>query len=247
MYSDRNFEIRQEFVDPNDAPLRARVRDPEIDGIFLPLIEAFFRVMLWTGVAVVIAIIVLFALMFLGWVHSFTLTSQLQPPTQSSQHEHIQQERRSPVATSGEEASGNAPAPGRTQQYRNPPAGAEAAPQNQVVRPVENEGAAEGVAPVFHWVCVRGSMLCEVQDSAGNSIQKFWLENRSINSSSIHSSYGRLPPSWGCAVSGQKLDCDFADGQGHIIQRFLYDGQDVEEVRGADTKPLDDGNEGYAR
>ena len=77
-------------------------------------------------------------------------------------------------------------------------------------------------------------MQCEVQDSTGNSIQKFWLANRSINSSAIQSSYGQLPPALGCAVSGQKLQCDFQDGRGHVIQRFWYDGKNV-EVKNART------------
>ena len=81
-------------------------------------------------------------------------------------------------------------------------------------------------------------MLCEVQDSMDNTIQEFWLENWSIKSTwtanhvaiAVRASYGRLPLPWGCEVKVPKLDCSLQDGRGHIIERFLYDGQNMQNI-----------------
>src|SRR6266849_2237184 len=197
MYSNRNFEIREEYVDPDEIQFMPPEFSWEALGQGIAWVFGFVAILFAAGIVVAIV----------GWIWSFTqVNPPTQPQAQRSQQEHLQEERRSPARPIGGERSGNPQASGRTQQHRNLPAGTEASPQNQVVQPIEERRAS---VPVFHWVCLQGSLQCEVQDSTGNSIQKYWLANGSINSSAIQSSYGRLPPAWGCAVSGQKLQCDF--------------------------------------
>src|SRR5439155_1931794 len=175
--------------------------------------------------AVVISVAVGLVL-FLGL--SFTHGNPSTQPLTERKQNDLQAERRSPARSGGGERSSSPPAERSTPTQSTPTqGGAQEAPKTEVV--VKEQGAS---APSFHWFCFRGAMLCEVQDSMGNTIQEFWLENWSIRSSAIHSSYGRLPPAWGCAVKVPKLDCSFQDGRGHITQRFLYDGQNMQNIGG---------------
>ena len=221
MYTNRNFELldyETNETPPVNAPVN--VGDAGLFGIIFG--------------TVVISLVVGLVLLFLG--RSLIQGSpSTQPLTERKQNEYLQAERRSPARSGGGERSSSPPAerptPIRSGSQAASPTqgGAQEAPQNEVV--VKEQGAS---APSFHWVCFRPLMLCDVQDSMGNIIQEFWLTNWSISSSAIHSSYGRLPPAWGCAVKEQKLDCSFQDGRGHVIQRFLYDGQNIQVIENAE-------------
>ena len=209
-FTDGNFELldyETNETPPVNAP--ANVGDAGLFGIIFG--------------TVVISLAVGVVLLFLGLLKQGSPSTQ--PLTERKQNEYLQAERRSPARSGGGERSSSPPAERSTPTQR----GAQETPQNKVV--VAEQGAS---APSFHWFCFRGSMLCEVQDSMGNTIQEFWLENWSIKSSAIHSSYGRLPLAWGCGVKVPKLDCSFQDGRGHIIQRFLYDGQNIEVIENAE-------------
>src|SRR5712692_1275106 len=163
MYTNRNFELLD--YETNETPpvnTPVNVADAELFG-------AIFS-------AVVISVAVGLVL-FLGL--SFTHGSpSTQPLTERKQNEYLQAERRSPARSGGGERSGDRPAerptPIRSGSQAASPTqgGAQEAPQNEVV--VEEQGAS---APSFHWVCFRPLMLCEVQDSMGNTIQEFWITN----------------------------------------------------------------------
>jgi len=215
MYTNRNFELL-DYETNETPPVHTPVNVADAD-----LFGAIFS-------AVVISLVVGLVLLFLG--RSLIQGSpSTQPLTERKQNEYLQAERRSPARSGGGERSSSPPAERSTPTQSTPTpirrGAKEEAPKAEVV--VAEQGA---TAPSFHWFCFRGSMLCEVQDSMGNTIQEFWLENWSIRSSAIHSSYGRLPPAWGCGVKVPKLDCSFQDGRGHITQRFLYDGQNMQNI-----------------
>jgi len=232
MYTNRNFELLPEYRERVPRVPRARVQ--EVQDVDLEAFAAIGGAIIQGFTYLCTAVVILFAagllVAIVGWLWSFTQTPQHQPLTERKQNEYLQAERRSPARSGGGERSSSPPAERSTPtQSRPTQGGAQAAPQNEVV--VKEQGAS---APSFHWFCFRGSMLCEVQDSMGNTIQEFWLENWSIRSSAIHSSYGRLPPAWGCGVKEQKLDCSFQDGRGRILQRFLYDGQNIQVIENAE-------------
>ena len=215
MYTNRNFELldyETNETPPVNAP--ANVGDAGLFGIIFG--------------TVVISLAVGVVLLFLG--RSLIQGSpSTQPLTERKQNEYLQAERRSPARSGGGERSSSPPAERSTPTQ----GGAQEAPQHEVV--VKEQGAS---APSFHWFCFRGSMLCEVQDSMDNTIQEFWLENWSIKSTwtanhvaiAVRASYGRLPLPWGCEVKVPKLDCSLQDGRGHIIERFLYDGQNMQNI-----------------
>src|SRR6266566_1142783 len=110
MYSDPNFNIRSEFVDPEEfqfleSPARTLGND----------FEEGFGVLGRVIIGFLVFVGILFAALMLaavaGWLWSFTqVNPPTQPQAQGSQHEYFQEARRSPARPVGGERSGNPPA-----------------------------------------------------------------------------------------------------------------------------------------
>lgn len=205
MYSDRNFNIRSEWVEALVAePAHEAPAGPSFWGAIAWIVQAIF----WIWAAAWAALVVAF-LIALAW----SITSLLQPQTRK---ECIQcQSSESPKSQRSRETNSSSPNP-RTN--RNPIQRSERSSPKQ-----SGSNLVGATAPSFRWVCREGQMLCGLKDANGKYVQSFSLENGSISSSPIFPDAMR-PKAWACERNDGKLYCNIQDGQGHILQGFIYDG-----------------------
>src|SRR6266496_687663 len=101
MYSDKHFNIKPRYVEHPPETDHGTWTDSAADfeGIFVGImsgVEVLVRIVLGLIGTVVLISAALIFVAFLAWCWSWTLP-QPQPIAKRSQHEHLQEERRSPA------------------------------------------------------------------------------------------------------------------------------------------------------
>ncbi len=209
-FSDRNFNIRSEYVErlPRTRAPRRRNDDGNAD-----LEEAVVHVFVVICVLVVLIIAGSLLLAFLGWLHSWAVSPQPQPQLQpkkecatcqSSESQTKHQKSLQSQKLESREMKSFSPSP----QRRN---------ERSFQRPSGfNEAGAS--APSFQWVCDTEVVpVCGLRDPNGRYVQAFRLEGGQLLATQIDEDAIR-PKSWGCRNDGNKIYCA-VDGQ-----TTFYDG-----------------------
>ncbi len=216
MYSDRDFNIRPEYVENSPEPVHvrpARMAEDDAESFFATFIEGVMTFIIWSVSAVVIFFIGIISVAFLAWLISWT-THNPQPIT----HKECTQCPSSESPKSQRSRATKLSSPGPRNNLNPQPRSERSSPRQS------GSSLAGASAPSFRWVCEEGRMFCGLQDPNGKYVQSFLLENGSISSSQIFPD-ATHPQAWGCERDiDWKLSCSIQDGQGRILSGFTYDG-----------------------